>query len=127
MPDDYQDKTVVGVTFEGRPAILRELGKDAQSISNGWKIKKVNCTLVATKENKYDPFAIEIWIDDHHVGFVPKDHKAIHSHILLLHPDGLRMAAAIFLKGAFNPTVKLNTLAWFQLRRQCGDLTQPRL
>ncbi len=118
---EYQDKTVVGVSFEGRPAILREMAKTGDTHPSGWKIKKVNCILKPEENNKYDKFAIGVWIDDKQVGYIPKDNRAIYSHITLLHPEGLRIGGAIFLKGQFNPTLKLNTMAWFQLRRQSGD------
>lgn len=131
---EWQDKTVVGVSFEGRADILRAMVRNEPVGEHGWQIKKVNCILRAEEDNKYDPFAVGVWIanwvdskDDKKVGYIPKGNEAIYSHIKLLHPDGLRMAGAIFLKGRYNPTLKLHALAWFQLRRQAGDLHGQRM
>lgn len=119
---EWQDKTVVGVSFEGRAEILRKLGEGAEYVSHGWKIKKVNCVLIPQTGNPHDPFAVGVWVDDQQVGFLPGGNDAVHAHLLLLHPDGFRIAGAIFLKGRYNPTLKLHTLAWFGLRRKAGDL-----
>ncbi|NQS75277.1 MAG: hypothetical protein HQP61_02370 [Peptococcaceae bacterium] len=64
---------VVGVTFEGRQEILRELYEEAEHSTEGWKYKMSwHCGLIRQPDNPYDPNAIAVELAGEQVGFIPK-------------------------------------------------------
>ena len=117
---EYLDRSVVGVSFGGRPQKLRDICSDAPIDEFGWQSKTLTCHLTPDPSNKYDPFAIKVIAAGHHVGFLPAGNRDLFTYLDL--QGGSTIKGQIFVNKdkRVNPTVKLNAKEFHLLSRQAS-------
>lgn len=117
--EEFQDGSVVGVSFFGRSLILKGFCLDCDYMQSGWKIKKVNCILKLEEDNEFDMHAIGVWIEGYLIGHIPEGANRRMWDKVKKDSDrfGVRIGGAIFIHRdeSYIPTVKLNALVWESL------------